>query len=172
MKKSFSYKKILVIGCPGGGKSTFSRRLAERTGLPLFHLDNIYWKPDRTTVEREVFDARLCAIMTGDAWIIDGNYGRTQPLRMDAAEAVFFFDMPVEVCLAGAHARRGTIRSDIPWTERADAPLDEEFLASIRTFHGTPRETILARLAERPHLSVITFRSHAEAEAYLAELTP
>ncbi len=167
---SFPYKKILIIGCPGGGKSTFSRALAERTGLPLVHLDMLNWLPDRTTVGREELDRRIAEVLATDAWIMDGNYNRTQPIRMDAADLVFFFDMPVEVCLAGVYARRGRVRSDMPWVEAENQAPDEEFLQSIRDFHGTPRENILARLHERPHLAVVTFRSHAEADAYLESL--
>ncbi len=170
MKEAFSYKKILVVGCPGGGKSTFARALADKIGLSLVHLDMLYWNPDRSTVSREVFDARLAEAMSGDSWIIDGNYGRTQALRMDAAELVFFFDMPTDACLAGIHARRRKARSDMPWIEGEDTALDEAFLASIRDFSGTPRDHILSRIAARPHLSVVTFRSHEEADAYLQRL--
>ncbi len=169
MKHPFPYKKILVIGCPGGGKSTFSRALAEKTGLPLVHLDMLNWRPDRTTVGREELDRRIAEVLATDAWIMDGNYNRTQPRRMDAADLVFFFDMPVEVCLAGVYARRGQVRSDMPWVE--GETMDAEFLASIRDFHGRPRENILTRLAERPHLPVVTFRSHGEVDAYVAGLS-
>ncbi len=165
MKKSFPYKRILVIGCPGGGKSTFARSLAERTGLPLVHLDMLNWNPDRTTVCREVFDARLAEVLSTDAWIIDGNYGRTQERRMDKAELVFFFDMPAEVCLAGVHARRGTPRADMPWVE-GDV-IDEDFLQSIRDFAAGPRERLIARLAARPGLAVVRFRTHGEVDGYL-----
>ncbi len=168
MKAAYPYRKILIIGCPGGGKSTFARTLAEKTGLPLFHLDNLYWKPDRQTVSREEFDARLAEILATDAWILDGNYGRTQATRMDAAELVFFLDMPVEVCLAGVHARRGKVRADMPWVEGDE--IDEDFLRSIRDFHAGPRQNILDRLAERPRLSVIRFYSHAEVDAYLGDI--
>ncbi len=170
MKKPFPYKKVLVIGCPGGGKSAFSRHLAEKTGLPLVHLDMLNWLPDRTTVSREELDSRIAAVLAADAWIMDGNYNRTQPRRMDAADVVFFFDMPVEVCLAGAHARRGKVRPDMPWVEGETEDVDAEFLQLIQGFRGQPRENILARLAERPHLPVVTFRSHEEVEAYLATL--
>ena len=70
-------KRILVIGCPGAGKSTFARALRDRTGLPLWYLDQIWHRPDRTTVSRAEFDARLTGLLRGDAWIIDGNYLRT-----------------------------------------------------------------------------------------------
>ena len=48
--EKFTGNKILVLGCSGSGKSTFSRELAARTGLPLIHLDNIWWRPDQTHI--------------------------------------------------------------------------------------------------------------------------
>ena len=75
-------KKVIVIGCPGSGKTTFSQRLSEKTGLPLFHLDAIWHKPDKTHITREEFDARLSDIFARDLWIIDGNYQRTLERRL------------------------------------------------------------------------------------------
>ena len=78
-----SMKKIIVIGSPGAGKSTFSRKLQNITGLPLFYLDMIYHRPDKTTCSAEEFDEKLNQILVQDQWIIDGNYARTLPLRLD-----------------------------------------------------------------------------------------
>ncbi len=161
----FPFQRILIISCPGGGKSTFARALAARTELPLVHLDMLYWKPDRTTVSREELDRRIAAVLATDRWIMDGNYSRTQAWRMDAADLVFFFDLPTEVCLAGVMARWGKPRSDIPWVE-GDV-IDEEFLQSISNFAAGPRKRILEKLSERPQLKVVTFRSHEEVDAYL-----
>ena len=124
-------KKIIVIGCPGSGKSTFCRRLHELTGIELFHLDMLYFNADRTIVEREVFMERLNGVLERDSWIIDGNYLRTMPLRLSACDAVFFFDIPLEQCLEGAASRIGTVREDLPWTEKE---LDPEFRQYIIDF--------------------------------------
>lgn len=94
-------KRILVIGCPGAGKSTFARALRDRTALPLWYLDQIWHRPDRTTASREEFDARLNELLQQPAWIIDGNYLRTLEPRLQAADAVFLLDYPVEICLEG-----------------------------------------------------------------------
>ena len=69
--------RVLVIGSPGSGKSTFSRKLRDVTGLPLYYLDMLYHNPDRTTVNRAEFDERLSRILELDQWIIDGTYRRT-----------------------------------------------------------------------------------------------
>ena len=76
-------KRVIVIGCPGAGKSTFSRKLSAKTGLPLHYLDMIWHLPDRTTLSRAEFAERLQEIMCGDKWIIDGNYLHTLPMRLD-----------------------------------------------------------------------------------------
>ncbi|MDE6745508.1 MAG: adenylate kinase, partial [Oscillospiraceae bacterium] len=118
------FQKIIVIGSPGAGKSTFSRRLRNITGLPLYYLDMIKHKPDKTTVTNEEFDRRLSDILQTDKWIIDGNYQRTMEMRLEKCDTVFLMDFPLEVCLAGAAARVGTKRDDLPWIEEE---FDEEF---------------------------------------------
>ncbi len=60
-------KRVIVIGSPGAGKSTFARKLKDKTGLPLYYLDRIFHKPDRTTVTREEFDQKLQTILQTDS---------------------------------------------------------------------------------------------------------
>ena len=110
-------KKVIVIGCPGSGKSTLSRALHQATGIPLFHLDMMYWIEDRKVVEKSVFRARLSETLQKDTWIIDGNYGSTMELRLQACDTVIFLDYPPEICLEGVRQRRGKPRSDIPLVE-------------------------------------------------------
>ena len=103
-----------MIGCPGSGKSTFSRELQEITGLPLHHLDLLYWNSDRTIVAKEVFLERLRAVLKEPCWIIDGNYASSMELRLQRADTVFFLDYPTELCLTGVEDRRGKPRPDLP----------------------------------------------------------
>ena len=124
-------ERILVIGSPGAGKSTFSRRLREETGLPLYYLDMLWHRPDRTTVEMEVFDRELGKILEKDRWIIDGNYIRTLEMRLKACDTVFFLDYPLEVCLEGVRSRIGKPREDMPWVEQE---FDGEFRQWIDGF--------------------------------------
>ena len=81
-------KKVLILGCPGAGKSTFARKLRDKTGLPLYYLDMIWHKPDRTTITKQEFDAKLSEIIKQEEWIIDGNYGRTLEMRFKECDTV------------------------------------------------------------------------------------
>lgn len=85
--------------------------------MPLHYLDMIWHLPDRTTLSREEFVERLQGIMSGDQWIIDGNYLHTLPLRLNRCDTVFFFDLTLDLCLAGAEERLGKRCEDMPWTD-------------------------------------------------------
>lgn len=161
-------KKILVIGCPGAGKSTFSRKLSATTGLPLYYLDMIWHLPDRTTLDREEFVRHINHIMNGDEWIIDGNYLHTLPLRLSYCDTVFFFDIPVDICLSGAEARVGKEREDMPWIENE---LDSEFRRWIMDFPATQLPVIRQLLAEYSRkVNINVFHSRDEADAYIESL--
>lgn len=116
-----------------------------------------------------MFDRRLSELAAGERWIIDGNYQRTIEPRLRACDAVFLFDLPVEDCLAGAMARVGRRREDMPWVEEA---LDGEFRQWILNFPQDQLPAIyehLSRYGEGREITV--FRSRREAEAYLDALT-
>ena len=161
-------QKILVIGCSGAGKSTFARRLRDSTGLPLYYLDRLWHKADRTHITREEFDRVLAEWLARPAWIIDGDYSRTLPQRLEACDTVFFLDFPLEVCLAGVENRRGAQRPDMPWVEEE---LDAEFLQYILDFGQAQLPAIRAMLEPyRGRRQILTFRSRAGADAWLNAL--
>ncbi len=157
-------KKVIVIGSPGAGKSTFSRALQAITGLPLFYLDMLFWKADKTTIPREEFHKRLQEVMKQDRWIIDGNYGRTLELRLKECDTVFLFDLPVETCLQGATARIGKKREDLPWVEQE---LDEQFRDWIVEFPKKELPHIFTLLQQYNNKNVVVFHSHEQVNDYL-----
>ncbi|MBQ2774308.1 MAG: adenylate kinase [Clostridia bacterium] len=161
-------KKVIIIGCPGSGKTTFAEKLNKCTGLPLFYLDAIWHKPDKTHISRENFDECMSEIFLMPEWIIDGNYNRTIEARLEQCDTVFLFDLPTEICLQGATERLGKGRYDLPWIEKE---LNPEFESFIKGF----AEKSLPRIYEliekyKANKQVIIFKSREDADEYLKNI--
>ena len=163
-------QKVIVIGCPGSGKTTFAQRLSQKVDLPLYYLDAIWHKPDKTHIPREEFDARMREILATDAWIIDGNYSRTIESRIAACDTVFLFDLPTEICLEGVVSRIGKERCEMPWTE---TELDPEFKEQIENFPTKELPITYALLEKyKEGKTVVIFCNRAQADAFLEENIP
>ncbi len=158
--------KIIVIGSPGSGKSVFSRELNRITGIPLYHLDMINWRDDKTTIPRERFIEEIKKIGATDRWIIDGNYDSTMELRMSLCDTVFFLDYPTDVCYEGIMQRRGTDRPDMPWVESDDG-IDEEFVKFVLQYNTVNRPVVMERLQRYSDREIHIFKNRAEASAFL-----
>lgn len=161
--------KIIIIGSPGSGKSTFARKLRDITNLPLYYLDMLWHKKDRTNISREEFDEKLEKILKKDKWIIDGNYQRTIEMRLKECDTVFLMDYPLEVCLSGAEERVGKKREDLPWIEEK---IDEEFKQIIVDFSKNKLPQIYKLLEKyQQDKNIIIFKSREEAEGYIKKMT-
>jgi adenylate kinase family enzyme len=141
-------RKILVLGCAGAGKSTVSRDLGARLGIPVTHLDRLFWQPGWQKPDKQWWREKQQELVADDAWILDGNYDSTLEIRLGAADTVIFLDFPRLLCLSRVLRRTAmSMRRD---TQAPGCPdkVDREFLAWIWTFQRDVRPRIMALLAE------------------------
>jgi adenylate kinase family enzyme len=145
-------QRLLILGSPGSGKSTLARQLATRTRLPLLHLDQLYWHAGWVEPARAAWLEQLEAALAAPAWICDGNYATSLPLRLRYADAVLVLDYPTPLCLFRALKRvlttRGTVRPDM--APGCPERFDPEFIRYILRFRRTQRPLMLAALQDFP----------------------
>lgn len=103
-------RRIVVLGCGGSGKSHLARALARHLELEVTHLDAVYFDEEWNAAPMEAFVATQRRLVAESAWIIEGNYASTLPIRLAAADTVILLDLPARTCLRGIvqrHARYG-----------------------------------------------------------------
>jgi adenylate kinase family enzyme len=93
-------RRIVVVGSSGSGKTTLARQLGAKLGLPVIHLDVLYWRPGWTASDRESFRRRVAAAIAGDGWIVDGSFsGLAMDLTVARADILVVIDRPRWLCL-------------------------------------------------------------------------
>lgn len=162
-------RKIMVVGCPGSGKSTFARKLQDYNGIPLYHLDMFYHRPDKTITPSDEFDSKVEELCQKEEWILDGNYMRTIPLRIYYADTIFWLDYEQDVCVQSVLNRVGQKRDDMPWVEET---IDPKFLQFVKDFHtnGNPILEVYFREAELLCKNTYRFKAREEADKFLENL--
>ncbi|HEX7760570.1 MAG TPA: hypothetical protein VF459_13770 [Caulobacteraceae bacterium] len=167
--------RIAIIGCSGGGKSSLARRLGARLGLPLVHLDVLFWLPGWKESDDARFRARLAEALAGGRWISDGNFSRQGDLHFAGAELIVWVDQPRALCLRRALTRaireRGHNRADM--AEGCDEKIDLAFLVYIWNWNRLTRPRIEAAIAEHaPATPVVRLTSDAAITDWLEALAP
>lgn len=166
-------RRIALIGPGGAGKSTLARVLGERLGLPVFHLDGLYWKPGWVAPPRAEWLRLHAHVVGGEGWIIDGNYGGSMDVRLAAADTVVYLDLPRGVCVWRALRRavlgRGRSRPDM--APGCPERVDLKFLWWIWTYSARRRPALMQKLsALPPDTRVLRLRSDREVRAFLRQV--
>jgi len=166
-------KRVLIIGSSGAGKTTLALALAEKTKLPLIHLDTEYWHPGWVATPDEVWHAKVEELSARASWIMEGNYSGTFSIRMPRADTIILVTRPRWVCLARAIWRsikyfRRT-RPDL--AEGCPEQFDLEFYKWIWDFPNRSQQKMddaTASIGAHAHQIIIT--SDREGEAFLQSL--
>ena len=166
-------ERVMIIGCGGAGKSTLARKLGEKTGLPVVHLDQIWWAPGNWQhLEKPEFDERLKAELEKPRWILDGNFNRTIEARLAACDTVIYLDYPRLVCIKNWLGRVlknwGHHRPDM--TEGCTEWIDPEFVKWIWNFNKNNRARYYELLNGAKDKHVYILKSRRQTERFLTEL--
>jgi adenylate kinase family enzyme len=166
-------RRVLILGSPGSGKSTFARKLGAITGLPVIHLDQLFWEPGWVQAPMEVFLPRLRDALAQDEWIIDGNFASTLDLRLPRADRIILFERSRLACVARVGRRVATSHGVVRQDMAAGCPekLDLAFLKYVWSFPATLWPQTLAAIERHGAMArTTTLRSDKETGAFLAQL--
>ena len=162
-------ERILIIGCGGAGKSTLARQLGEKTGLPVVHLDKLYWRPGWQHVTREEFDKLLDEVLAQEAWIMDGNFNNTIEKRIARCDTVIYMDFSRFSCLMGVVKRilttYGTVRPDMG--EGCPERFDLDFMKWVWNFNRIKREDYYKLLNETDGIEKIVLKNRRAVRKFL-----
>ncbi len=166
-------QRVAVVGCAGAGKSTFARELGRRTGLPVIHLDRHFWHPGWVETPRDEWRRVQTELLSGDEWIVDGNYGGTHDIRLSRADTVVVMAPPRRVCMT-----RVLRRSFSNWGRAIQADgcperFDKEFLQWVWRWPYDSRPRLDAALAEHgQHLHIVELTSSSAVQSFLDNVAP
>ena len=166
-------QRIMIIGSGGSGKTTLARSLGEKTGLPVVHLDQIFWSPGNWEhLEPEVFDALLAKELEKPRWILDGNYNRTLEPRLEKCDTVIYLDYPRIVSFTGWLGRviknRGRARPDM--APGCGEWFDPEMARWVWNFNKKNRARYRKLLSDLEGKTVHIFTSRRQAKRFLDSL--
>ncbi|CAH0344434.1 DNA topology modulation protein [Bacillus sp. CECT 9360] len=164
-------KKIMILGCPGAGKSTLAKRLSGILHIPAIHLDAHFWQPGWIEMPREKWQAKHEGLMAGDSWIMDGHYSTTIGNRFVNADTVIYLEFPTIVCLYRIIKRRfqyhGETRPDM--ASGCPEKIDWEFFSYVATFNRQKAPILKERIASLSGKKIMVLKNRRQIEAFLKQ---
>ena len=166
-------ERVIIIGCGGSGKSTLAKKLGEKTGLPVVHLDQIWWSPGNWQhMDRDEFEAILREEMEKPQWILDGNFRRTLELRLEKCDTVIYLDFNRFACLKAWLGRViknwGRARDDM--AEGCNEKFDPEFALWIWNFNKNYRKHFHGLLKNQTGKQVYILKNRRQVKRFLESL--
>ncbi|UYY96797.1 DNA topology modulation protein [Peribacillus frigoritolerans] len=167
-----SGEKNCIYGSGGSGKSTLAKRLGEKSKRNVYHLDALFWKPNWVGVPRDEH-RKVQKELVKEEWIIDGNYGGTMEIRLNAADTIIFLDIPRTICVFRAFKRmlqyRNKTRPDMG--EGCEERFSFDLFKWVWEYPKTKRPKILERLDQlSKDKEVVILKSPKDVQYFLEKV--
>lgn len=163
-------RRIIVLGSSGSGKSTLSAKLGELTGIPVVHLDRLFWNPGWVETPKNEMDKKVADAVSGESWIIDGGYTQTLDFRLERADAIVFIDLGRHICLFRVFKRwiknYGKTRNDMG--EGCPEKVDIDFLKWVWSYPKRLRKITIEKIYSSGK-QVYHLKSRKEVESFILE---
>ncbi len=172
--------KIAIVGTSGSGKTTLARQMSQRLAIPHVELDALHWEPNWTEAANDVFRSRVEQALSGDAWVVDGNYSKIRPLVWSRADTIVWLDYSFAIVMGRILQR--TIRRIVLREECCNGnreTLQKSFLSSdsvvvwaVQTYQKNRRQySTLFQQPEFGHLRKVRLTSPNMAQRWLEEIS-
>ena len=166
---------MVILGAAGAGKTSLASEISKRTGLPVVHLDRLFWREGWTPAPRDEALRELEAAVAAPRWILDGNFLDEDPaIRFARADTVVFLDIPRTRAIWRVLGRlvrdRGRSRPDLP--DGSSEAFDWPLLRWVWRYPKEDRPRVLQLLGELRGrgVDVHQLRSSSEVRELLASL--
>ncbi|MCW2294677.1 adenylate kinase family enzyme [Pseudomonas sp. BIGb0408] len=173
-------RRISVVGCSGAGKTTLSRRLAQRLGYRHVELDGLFHQPGWQPLPTEQFQHAVADALQGDGWVVEGNYSAVRPQILARADTVIWLDLPraaVMRQLIPRTLRRLTLRQPLwngnreRWSNLFSLKPEQSILAWAWTRHATYRQRYGEEMRNAPaHRRYLRLDSRQAIERFLSSV--
>ena len=162
-------ERIAIVGPGGAGKSTFAVALGTATGLPVVHLDRLFWRPGWVETPREEWRDRQRELFAADRWIADGNYGGTLDERVGRADTVIIVSRSRWACVASAVWRTARNHGRAVQADGCPERFDVDFYRWIWNYDRDSRPRLDDALARHTRLDVVELTTRSSMRRFLAD---
>lgn len=169
-------QRVMIIGQPGSGKSTFARALGAATGLPIHHMDHIHWMSGWRERPRDEKLRMVREVEASEAWILEGGLSTTYDERAARADTIIHLDAPVLPRLWRVIGRSirdwGKVRPDLPegCPEQFGWHQIEFYRWIWRSRHSSLERILDLKQRFASDKRIVTLRSFREQDAFVNEV--
>ncbi|HAJ60532.1 MAG TPA: adenylate kinase [Cyanobacteria bacterium UBA8543] len=172
-------QRISVVGTSGSGKTTLARQISQCLAIPQVELDALHHEPNWTEAPIDVFRQRVEHSLSGDKWVVDGNYSKVRDIVWSRADTVVWLDYPLPVIMGRVVRRtfRRVVTQEELWNGNRETwqtmfSRDSIILWALTTYRKKREQyPILFKQPEYAHLKVVHLRSPKTTQAWLKNLT-